>query len=45
MKFSEAEAGYFSPAPLPRQHNEEVLGGLLGLGADELERLVKDGII
>ena len=32
-------------APLLGEHNEEVLGGLLGLSTAELEQLEKDGII
>ena len=45
IKFSAADASYASPAPLPRQHNRDVLGGLLGLGDEEIERLARDGII
>ena len=45
IKFSGASAGYDSPAPLPRQHNADVLGGLLGLDADELETLARKGVI
>jgi len=34
-----------APAPTMGQHNEEVLGGILGLGSSELERLTKLGVI
>jgi crotonobetainyl-CoA:carnitine CoA-transferase CaiB-like acyl-CoA transferase len=34
-----------SPAPTLGQHNDEVLGGLLGIGPDELTRLAEEGII
>ncbi|MFZ5608275.1 MAG: CaiB/BaiF CoA transferase family protein [Pseudomonadota bacterium] len=33
------------PGPALGAHNEEVYGGLLGLGADEMERLRQDGVI
>lgn len=34
-----------SPAPTLGEHNEEVLGGLLGLSKDEIEALERDGVI
>ena len=45
LKFSAAATGYDAPAPLPRQHNREVYGSLLGLGEAEIERLEKAGVI
>jgi crotonobetainyl-CoA:carnitine CoA-transferase CaiB-like acyl-CoA transferase len=33
------------PAPLLGQHTKEVLGDWLGLGADEIEQLGKDGVV
>lgn len=34
-----------SPAPVLGQHNEEVLGGILGLSAAEIEQLKKENVI
>ena len=45
LKFSGAEAGYATPAPLPRQHNTEVYGDLLGLADAEIEKLAKSRVI
>ena len=45
LKFGGAAAGYDSPAPLPRQHNREIFCDLLGLDADEIERLAGAGVI
>ena len=45
LKFGAAAAGYDSPAPLPRQHNREIYGDLLGLDAAEIESLAGAGVI
>ena len=34
-----------TPAPTLGQHNDEVLGGVLGLSKTEIERLVREGVI
>lgn len=34
-----------SPAPVIGQHNDEVLGGLLGMSGEEIERLKQDKIV
>jgi crotonobetainyl-CoA:carnitine CoA-transferase CaiB-like acyl-CoA transferase len=34
-----------TPAPRIGEHNARVIGGLLGLGADELRALDADGVI
>lgn len=45
LKFGAAAAGYDTPAPMPRQHNLEIYGDLLGLGAGDIERLAAAGVI
>ncbi len=42
---SDIEAYDYGPAPLFGEHSEEVCRGLLGLGADEYERLVEEQVI
>ncbi len=45
LQFSEMRGGYDAPAPLVGQHNEEILGGLLGVSSEELRRLADDGVL
>jgi benzylsuccinate CoA-transferase BbsF subunit len=45
FRISETGVTPSRPAPLLGQHTDEVLHGLLGLGADEIARLRKDGAL
>lgn len=45
VHFGEAGAGTVSAAPDLGQHTEEVLSGLLGYDADEIEKLRSEGVI
>jgi formyl-CoA transferase len=45
LKFSEADTGYATPSPLPRQHNNEIYRELLGLTEAEVTELAKSGVI
>lgn len=44
-RLSETPGGTEWPGPPVGAHNEEILGGLLGLGAGELDRLREQGVI
>ncbi|HTX08652.1 MAG TPA: CoA transferase [Solirubrobacteraceae bacterium] len=43
--FSGAEVGYERPPPYLGEHNEVILGGMLGCDADEIAALRADGVI
>ncbi|HET7566915.1 MAG TPA: CoA transferase [Gaiellaceae bacterium] len=45
IRFSAAHAGYDRPPPALGEHNDFVFGGLLGLGAAELDELRAGGVI
>ena len=45
MRFSETPVEYDLPPPLLGQHTREVLGGLLGIPDDELDRLAAAKVI
>ncbi len=44
-RFSGDGVGIREPAPLLGQHNDDVLGKILGLSRDEIERLVEEGVL
>jgi formyl-CoA transferase len=45
LKFSDARTHYETPAPIPRAHNNEVYGAMLGLSDAEIANLTAKGVI
>jgi crotonobetainyl-CoA:carnitine CoA-transferase CaiB-like acyl-CoA transferase len=45
FRLSDAPAGYDRTSPLLGEHNEMILGDILGLGAAEQARLLADGVL
>ena len=45
FRFSDADAGYERTSPTLGEHNEFVLGELLGMSIEEIERLTADGVL
>lgn len=45
LKLSETPASYDNPPPFLGQHTQEILEKLLGLSADEVEKLERSGVI
>ncbi len=45
VRFSEADAGYDAPAPRLGEHNDFILGGLLGYSAERIDALRAAGAI
>jgi crotonobetainyl-CoA:carnitine CoA-transferase CaiB-like acyl-CoA transferase len=45
FRYSSVDRWLRTPAPTIGQHNESVLGGILGLSPDELRELEAEGVI
>jgi crotonobetainyl-CoA:carnitine CoA-transferase CaiB-like acyl-CoA transferase len=45
FRLSDAEAGYVRTSPLLGEHNQVVLGEILGMAGGEIERLGEEGIL
>ena len=45
VKFSEAKPSIRSPPPTLGQHTNEILSGVLDMGADDIESLKADGVV
>lgn len=45
VKYSESKPSIRSPPPTLGQHTNEVLGEMLGMSGDEIEKLKADGVV
>ncbi len=45
IRLSRTAAAISSPGPLPGEHSDEILAGVLGLGAEEIRRLRESGAV
>lgn len=45
IKYSHANPSIRTPPPTLGQHTDEVLGGILGYGENEIHKLKKDGVV
>lgn len=45
VKYSESTPSIRSPPPTLGQHTNEVLGEMLGMSGDEIEKLKADGVV
>jgi crotonobetainyl-CoA:carnitine CoA-transferase CaiB-like acyl-CoA transferase len=45
MRLSETPVTYDTPPPLLGEHTREILGGVLGLGASDIDALASQGVI
>jgi len=45
VKFSDTQPNIRTPPPTLGQHTDEVLGGLLGMEAEEIEGLRREGVV
>lgn len=45
VKYSESKPSIRSPPPTLGQHTNEVLSGLLGMSAEEIQKLKADGVV
>jgi crotonobetainyl-CoA:carnitine CoA-transferase CaiB-like acyl-CoA transferase len=45
MRFSATPVDHSVPPPLLGEHTREVLGGVLGLGAAEIDALARAGVV
>ena len=45
FRLSDAPAGFYRPSPTLGEHNDHVLGEILGISSDEQQRLADDGVL